>query len=173
MEGEHRVYPDQVSYTIALGSWLGAESIVIDDAKCAEELVQRALRLNKEQGWNCKPDTHVFATLMQVCAKVRGSPLEQDRALQIALNSVDACLSGFYGEVNHVAYASCMKAVNRLCHDDARKIQTLDRLFEVCANEGHVSKQVIISMKIGVWKDRAPPIKASWSRRVPFQSKPR
>ena len=166
------VTPDQISYNIVIGSWLSADSVNIEDVLRAEELLQHSLRMHKERGWHCKPDIHVFATLMQVCGKARGTATERNQALRIALTAMDNCRSGNFGEVNHVAFASCMKAINQLCHEDTKKSELLESLFEICAAGGHVSKQVIISMKIGVWKDRSPPLHAMWSRKVPIKSKP-
>lgn len=166
--------PDQVSYTIALGSWLGAESVSIDDATQAYKLVDGLVRNHADSILHCKPDIPIFTTLMQVCAKVQStSSDDSDGALEMALDAMKACTSSQYGTPNHVAYASCMKAINRLCRNRDHKLNLLQSLFERCAREGHVSKQVVISMKIGAWGDMVPPIRKEWSKNVPMKSKPR
>lgn len=164
-QSRNNLAPDPVSYTIALGSWLGAEYIGIDDALSARDLVS---------SMSCTPDVPIFTTLMQVCSKVKYmSSADSDRALDIAIDAMKACTSLKYGKPNHVAYASCMKAINRLCRNKAEKQKMLEALFEACAREGHVSKQVVISMKIGLWGDRELPIQEEWSKNVPIKSKPR
>lgn len=173
MDEERKVNPDQVTYTIALGAWLSARNISLKDALQAKDLVQRSLELSTKRGWNCKPDIHVLATLMQVCGKVTGDAIEQEAALKIVLETMDDCLSGTYGQINHVAYASGMKAINRLSNDESKQQEMLQTMFEKCAAGGHVSQQVVISMKIGLWKETAPLIRKEWSRRVPFPSKPK
>eukprot|EP00977_Amphora_coffeiformis_P004929 scaffold1055_cov165-Amphora_coffeaeformis.AAC.3 len=168
-----RVTPNRISYNIVIGSLLGTDSVKFEDVLRAQELLQHSLRMHNERGWNCKPDTNVFATLMRVCGRVRGTMAECDQALDVALAAMENCRSGSFGEVDHIVFFSCMKAIGQLCQDERKKTEILKSLFEICAAEGHVSKGVILSMKIGAWKDRAPPLPAKWSRKVPFHSKPK
>ena len=167
-----QVSPDRISYTIVIGSLLGTGTVTFEDVLRAQELLQQSLRMHNERGWDCKPDTNVFATVMRVCGKVRGTMAERDRALDVALLAMESCRSGRFGEADHVSFFSCMKAINQLCQDERRKRELLKSLFEICSAEGHVSKEVIMSMKLGVWKNGAPPLQANWSRKVPFHSKP-
>lgn len=165
----NNINPDQVSYTIALGAWLRSKrlGLGIEDALQAQELVRRSLQNHNELGWNCRPDSHVFSSMIQVCARVKGTPEERERALDIALAAMEECAGGDYGDASYVAYASCMKAVNRLCMDEVRRRELLMELFDECKRAGYVSRQIVIAMKIGVWKENVPPMQPEWSRKVP------
>ena len=165
--------PDQVSYTVALGAWLSSKRIGLEEALQARELLDRAIQNHEEFGWNCKPDSYVFSTMIQICGRVNGTALERDQALNLALCAMKECTSGSYGTASHVAYASCMKAVNHLCSDEVKRCEILRTLFDECQRAGQVSKHVVIAMTKGAWKESAPPMLAEWSRRVPPQNKPR
>ena len=159
--------PDQVSYTIALGAWLDSRSLSVEDALQAQELVRRSSQNHNKLGWNCRPDSHVFSSMMHVCARVTGTPEERERVLGIALAAMEECAGGDYGDASYVAYASCMKAINRLCLDEVRRRELLMELFDECKRTGYVSKQIVIAMKIGAWNGDVPPLQPEWSRNVP------
>lgn len=164
--------PDPVSYTIAFGSMLGMESVSIHDACQAYEIVQELAENHGQSVWYCKPDVPVFAALIQACGNVQGTVHEMSKALDIVLKAMDACTSAKFGECNHMTYSLCMRVINQLCDDDNQRRSILEELFKICANGGHVSKQVMISMQKWAWRDQFPALQADWSRKVPLKSRP-
>ena len=165
--------PTVIEYTTALGAWLVTPSISIDDALLAQALVDRVIHSHRERAWKCQPDNHLYGALMRVYGNVDASTgLEKVRVLELLDKAMQDC-EALVG-ANYVAYNACMKAINMLCKDPVIKRATLEKLFEQCCEKGQVSKQVIISMKVGVWKftGKEPEIQDAWSRRVPLISKP-
>lgn len=143
----------------------------MEEAVRARELVMRMCRKYYEGNQACRPDVAVFTALIQVYGKVMGERQDYDRALGFVFEAMDEMKGGKCGEVSHAVYSGYMKAVNQLCQDKDQRLEILQSTFAECAAAGHVSKQVVISMKIGAWNGDLPELKAEWSRRVPFRSK--
>lgn len=166
--------PNKANYTIVLGAWRTPERIQLADALDAHALVDSSKRYHRERNWPCLPDNHTYSTLMLVYGKVKGSsPEEMKEALERLSLAMEDC-ENTVGEASYVSYGSCMKAINQLCWDPAEKRQRLEALFDKCRQDGQVSKQIRISMKIGAWEEgNEPEMQASWCRNVPPFSKPR
>jgi hypothetical protein len=165
--------PEVADYTIVLGAWRSPERIRLADALNAQALVDRSKRYHRERNWPCQPDNHTYSTLMLVYGKVKGSsPAEMNEALERVSLVMEDCEQNV--EANYVSYGSCMKAINQLCRHPSQKRQRLEKIFDKCCEKGQVSKQIVISMKIGAWeKGTEPCMQASWSQRVPPMSRPR
>lgn len=167
-----QISPDSVSYTVALGAWIGTAKIDLEDVLQAQELLQRSIRNHQEFGWKCNPDSYSFSSMIQVCKNVTGTESDCERALDIALEALEECSSGGYGDRRNLPYAPCLHAVNQLCADDVKRGKILNTIFDKCCETGDVSKGIVGAMKLGAWKGEAPRLQAAWSRRVPLRDKP-
>ena len=161
--------PGVVSYTVALGAWIGAANVDLEDVLQAQELLQRSIRNHKELGWKCKPDSYSFSYLIAICKNFTGTESERERVLDIALGALEESLSG---DTSKAPYGLCIHAVDQLCSDEAKRGEIMNRIFDKCCQTGDVTKGVVGAMKTCAWKENVPEMQVAWSRRVSPRDKP-
>lgn len=137
--------PDTITYTTAIQAW--ARSTSVHKATQAWDILTEMCQAYHEGNLSVRPNRITFTAVLNACAFTSGDDSERQKAVEIALRTIQEFDRHDYDKTSPTMYATLLKVFGNQIRDRKARLNYFNVTFRRCCSEGQVDHTVVEVLK--------------------------